>query len=92
MHSHLVKHAIDNNHLLVLNREFTIISSRYRNKIRKRKFAEALMIKFIRDWLSKKEKSLELKRFNWTLSLHKNVYLMCILEPLHYVALVQTLC
>ena len=41
-HSHLVKHAIENNHLPVLKGDFTILDSGYRNNTRKRKIAAGL--------------------------------------------------
>ena len=63
-HSHLVKHAIENNHLPVVKGDFTILDSGYRNNTRKRKIVEALMIKVIRPSLNAKEKSVELKLFN----------------------------
>ena len=63
-HSHLVKHAIENNHLPVVKGDFTILDSGYRNNTRKRKIAEALTIKVIKPSLNSKEKSVELKPFN----------------------------
>ena len=83
-HSHLVKHAIENNHLPVVKSDFTILDSGYRNNTRKRKIAEALMmIKVIRASLSSKEISVEKKLFNWMPTLHTNVYSRYILETLH---------
>ena len=84
-HSHSVKHAIENNHLPAVKGGFTILDSGYRNNTRKRKTTEALMIKVIRPSLNTKEKSVELKLFNWTSTLHTNVYSMSILETLHSV-------
>ena len=63
-HSHLVKHAIENKHLPVVKRDFTILESGYRNNTRKRKIAEALMIKVKNSSLNAKGKSVELKLFN----------------------------
>ena len=63
-HSHLVKRAIENNHLPVVKSDFTILDSGYRSNTRKRKIAEALIIKVIRPSLNAKEKSVELKLFN----------------------------
>ena len=63
-HSHLVKHATGNNHLHVVKGDFTILDSGYRNNTRKRKIAEALMIKVIRPSLNVNEKSMEIKLFN----------------------------
>lgn len=47
-HSHSVKNAIDNNHLLVVNGDFIILDRGHRNNTPKTKIAEALMIKVIR--------------------------------------------
>ena len=63
-HSHLVKHAIENNHLPVVKGDFTILESGHRSNTRKRKIAEALMTKVIKSSLNAKEKSVELKLFN----------------------------
>ena len=62
-HSNLVKHAIENNHLPVVKSDFTISDSGHRSNTRKRKIAEALIIKVIRPSLNAKEKSVELKLF-----------------------------
>ena len=62
--SHLVKHAIENNHLPVVAEDFTLLDRGYRNNTRKTKTAEVLMIKFIRPSLNAKENSVELKLFN----------------------------
>ena len=82
--SHLVKYVIENNHLPSVNADFSILDSGYRNKNRKRKIAEELMIKVIRPSLNSKEKSVELKLFNSTLTLHTNIYSRSILETLHW--------
>ena len=50
----------------------------------KRKITEALMIKVIRPSLNAKEKSLELKLFNWKSILHTNVLSKYTLETLHW--------
>ena len=64
-HSHSVKNGIDNNHLLVVNGDFTVLDRGHRNNTRKTKIAEALMIKVIRPLLNaEKKESLELKFFN----------------------------
>ena len=63
-HSHLVKHAIENNHLPVVKSDFTILDNGYRNNTRKRKMAEGPMIKVTRPSLNANEKSMELKLFN----------------------------
>ena len=44
--------------------DLTILDSGYRNNTRKRKIAEALMIKIIKPSLNAKEKSVKLKLFN----------------------------
>ena len=69
-HSHLVKHAIENNHLPVVKDDFTKLDSGYRNNTHERKIAEALMIKVIRPSLNAKEKSVELRLFNGLSTLH----------------------
>ena len=58
-HSHLANHAIENNHLPVVKGHFPILNSGYKNNTRKRKTAEALMIKVIRSSLNAKEKPVE---------------------------------
>ena len=63
-HSHLVKHAIKYNHLLVVKDDFTILGSCYRNNTRKRKIAETLMIKVKKPSVKAKEISVELNLFN----------------------------
>ena len=63
-HSHLVKHAIENNHLPVVKGDLTIVDNGYRNNTRKRKIAKALTIKVIRPSINAKEKSVELRLFN----------------------------
>ena len=76
-HVHLVKHAIENNYLPLVKGDFTIQDSGYRNNTRKRKImsnTEALMSRVIRPSLNTKEKSVELKIFNWTSTLHADVY------------------
>ena len=63
-HFHLIKHAIEDNHLPVVKGDFARLDSGYRNNTRKRKIAEALMIKVKKPSLNAKEKSAELKLFN----------------------------
>ena len=67
---YLIKHSIKNNHLPVVKSDFTILGSGYRSKTRKKKIAEVIIIKVIRPSLNSKEKSVELKLFNWTSFLH----------------------
>ena len=63
--------------------DFTILNSSYRNNTRKKKTAEALMMKAIRPSLNAKENSVELNFFNWTSTLPLNVYSKSLLETLH---------
>ena len=63
-HSHLVKHVVEANHIPVTTNNFTILNSGYRNNKRKRKIAEALMIKELRPSLNIQEKSVQLHLFN----------------------------
>ena len=55
---------MENNYLPVVKGNFTMLDSGYRNNTRKRKIAEALMIKVIRVSLNSKEISVEKKLFN----------------------------
>ena len=71
-------------HLPVVKGDFTILDGGYRNNTCKGKIVEALMIKVIRPCLNVKEKSEELKLFNWTSILDTNVYSMYILGTLHW--------
>ena len=84
-HSHLVKYPIDNNYLPVVKGDFTILDSGYRNNTCKGKIVEGLMTKVGRLSLNVKEKSVELKLFNWKSALNTNVYSRSILEKLHSV-------
>ena len=65
--------------------DFTILDSGYRTNTRKRKIAKAVMIKIIRPSLNVKEKSVELKLFDWASTLQTNVYSRSIPETLHSV-------
>ena len=62
--SHLLKHAVANNHRSVSYDDFKIIGSGFRNNTFKRKVAEALLIKELRPTLNVQEKSIELKLLN----------------------------
>ena len=53
----------ENNHLLVVKSDFTILDRGYRSNTRKRKIAEGLIVKDIRPSLNATEKSMELKLF-----------------------------
>ena len=60
--SHLVKHAGETGHLPVDTANFEVIGSGYRNNARRRKIAEALLVK--KPILNIQEKSVPLKLFN----------------------------
>ena len=83
-HSHLVKHAIENNHLPVKKGGFIILDSGYRNNTRKTKIAGVLIIKVITPSVNAKENSVKSKLSNRTSTLYTNVFLRPILETLHW--------
>ena len=60
--SHLVKYAGETGHLPVDTANFEVIGSGYRNNARRRKIAEALLVK--KPTLNIQEKSVPLKFFN----------------------------
>ena len=62
--SHLVKHAGETGHLPVDTANFELIGSGYRNNARRRKIAEALLVKKLKPTLNIQEKSVPLKPFN----------------------------
>ena len=62
--SHLVKHAGETGHLPVDTANFEVIGSGYRNNARRRKIAEALLVKKLKPKLNIQEKSVPLKLFN----------------------------
>ena len=64
MHLHLFKHAVKSGHEIVAVTNYSIIGKRYRNNTRKRKIAEALLIKDIKPTLNRQDESIVLKLFN----------------------------
>ena len=62
--SHLVNHAGETGYLPVDTVNFKIIGSGYRNNARRRKIAEALLVKKLKPKLNIQEKSVPLKLFN----------------------------
>ena len=63
--SHLFKDSIESEHaVLDMNNYNKIIEKRYKNIVRKRKIAEALLIKKMKPTLNKEGNSVELKLFN----------------------------
>ena len=62
--SHLLRHALNNNHKIVDLKDFKIIDSSYHNNRFKRKISEALYIKEYKPSLNTQEQSVQLKLFN----------------------------
>ena len=62
--SDFVEHAGETGHLPVDTASFEIIGSGYRNNARRRKIAEALLVKKLKPTLNIQEKSVPLKLFN----------------------------
>ena len=62
--SHLVKHTGETGHLPVDTANFEVTESGYRNNPRRRKIAEALLVKKLKSTLNIQEKSVPLKLFN----------------------------
>ena len=62
--SHLLRHALNNNHKTVDLKDFKIIDSSYDNNRFKRKTSEALYIKEYKPFLNTQEQSVQLKLFN----------------------------
>ena len=62
--SQLVKHAGEIGHLPVDTANFEVTESGYRNNPRRRKIAEALLVKKLKPTLNIQEKSVPLKLFN----------------------------
>ena len=62
--SHLLRHALNNNHKTVDLKDFKIIDSSYHNNRFKRKISEALYIKEYKPSLNTQEQSVQLKLFN----------------------------
>ena len=61
---HLFKHSVKSAHPVSDMNSYKIIEKGYRNNVRKRKVAEALLIKQMKPTLNKKDNSVELKLFN----------------------------
>ena len=64
VHSDLFKHAVESGHEILAVTNYSIIGKWYRNNIRKRKIAEALLIKDIKPTLNRQDESIALKLFN----------------------------
>ena len=62
--SHLLRHALYNNHKTVDLKDFKIIDSSYHNNRFKRKISEALYIKQYKPSLNTQEQSVQLKLFH----------------------------
>ena len=62
--SHLLRHALNNNHKTVVLKNVKIIDSSYHNNRFKRKISEALYIKQYTPSLNTQQQSVELKPFN----------------------------
>ena len=62
--SHLFKHSIESGHPVLDMNNYKIIGKGYKNNVRKRKIAEALLIKEMKPTLNKQDNSVELKLFN----------------------------
>ena len=62
--SYLVNHPGETGYLPVDTANFKIIGSGYRNNARRRKIAEALLVKKLKPKLNIQEKSVPLKLFN----------------------------
>ena len=62
--SHMLRHFVEKNHTEVKVNDFMVIGRNYRNNVRKRKVAEALLIKQFRPTLNVQEQSVALKILN----------------------------
>ena len=61
---HVLRHSIEKSHTEVTANDFKVIGRNYRNNVRKRKVAEALLIKQFRPTLNIQEQSVALKLLN----------------------------
>ena len=61
--SHIFKHSIESGHPVLDMNNYKIIEKRYKNNVRKRKIAEAVLIKEMKPTLNKQDNSVELKLF-----------------------------
>ena len=64
VHSYLFKHAVESGHELLDVTNYSIITKGHGDNIRKRKIAEALLIKEIKPTLNRQDQSIALKLFN----------------------------
>ena len=62
--SHLFKHSVESGHPVSDKNNYKIIEKGYRNNVRKRKTAEALLIKEMKPTLNKQDNLVELKLLN----------------------------
>ena len=62
--SHLVKDAVETDHLPVDTGNFEVIGSGYRNKVRHKKIVDTLLVKKLKLTLNIQENSIPLKLFN----------------------------
>ena len=62
--SHLFKHSVESGHPVLDMSNYKIIEKGYRNNARKRKVAEALLIKEMKPTLNNQDNLVELKLFN----------------------------
>ena len=66
VHLHLIKHAVESWHEVLHVTNYNIIGQGYQNN-RKRKIAEALLIKEIKPTMNRQHQLIALKLFNWSL-------------------------
>ena len=66
VHLHLIKHAVESGHEVLHVTNYNIIGQGYQNN-RKRKIAEALLIKEIKPTMNRQHQLIALKLFNWSL-------------------------
>ena len=64
VHSHLFKHEVESGHKVLDVINYSNIGKRYGNNIKKRKIAEALLIKEIKPTLNRQDQSIALRLFN----------------------------
>ena len=64
VHSHLFKHTVESGHKVLDVTNYSIIGKGYGNNIKKRKIAEALLIKEIKPTLNRQDQSIALRLFN----------------------------
>ena len=64
VHSHLFKHAVESGHKVLDVTNYSIIGKGYGNNIKRRKIAEALLIKEIKPTLNRQDQSIALKLFS----------------------------